>query len=168
MSIMSPSTNETSAIVSVWSCLAMPTPILPPNPSFLWQLLPGPGNMPTGPFLIYFFFCIAPTFLLIASVSCGATVHALLKTSSQVKLRQLHTVTSAGVQRHPHGRWEAKECVWLWETLQETKGKLLRAVQKKKKTLLVTVTHTHIWNRDYQESKNLGQSYKRLKVKPMI
>lgn len=84
-------------------------------------------------FFFFFFFRTAPTFLLIASVSCGATVHALLETSSQVMLCQLHAVTSAAVQQHRHGRREAKECVWLCETLQETKGKLLWAVLLKKK-----------------------------------
>lgn len=86
MSIMSPSTNETSTIVSVWSCLAMPAPILPPNPSFVWQLLPGPGNMPMGVFLSFYFFFFLfllhstyGTFLLIASGACGATVQALLR-----------------------------------------------------------------------------------------
>lgn len=57
MSIMSPSTNETSAIVSVWSCPAVPTPALPPNPSLIWQLLPGLRNMPPGTFFFW-----APTF----------------------------------------------------------------------------------------------------------
>lgn len=78
MSIMSPSTNETSAIVSVWFCPAVPTPALPPNPSLIWQLLPGLRNMPPGTFFW------APTFLLIASVPYGTTVHTLPETSSQV------------------------------------------------------------------------------------
>lgn len=34
---MSPSTNETSAIVSVWSCPAVPTAVLPPNPSLIFD-----------------------------------------------------------------------------------------------------------------------------------
>lgn len=57
---------------------AVPTPALPPNPSLIWQLLPGLRNMPPGTFFW------APTFLLIASVPYGATVHTLPATSSQV------------------------------------------------------------------------------------
>lgn len=93
-------------------------------------------------FLFFFGFFLHSTygtFLLIASGACGATVQALLATSSQVMLCQLHTVTSAGVRHYRHGRRGAKERVWLCTTLQETKGKLLWAVllgEKKYKTFL--------------------------------
>lgn len=110
MSIMSPSTNETSAIVSVWSCPAVPTPALPPNPSLIWQLLPGPGNMPPGTF-----FSWAPTFLLIASVPCGATVHTLPETSSQVMpAAHCHISSSPDYSSIAHERWREGGCLGLW------------------------------------------------------
>lgn len=115
MSIMSPSTNETSAIVSVWSGPAVPTPALPPNPSLIWQLLPGLRNMPPGTFFW------APTFLLIASVPYVATVHTLPETSSQVMPAahchisssphfELHTAHS--YMRGREGGCSSLSCFW--------------------------------------------------------
>lgn len=142
MSIMSPSTNETSAIVSVWSCPAVPTPALPPNPSLIWQLLPGLRNMPPGTFFW------APTFLLIASVPYGATVHTLPETSSQVMpAAHCHISCSPEYSSTPHtNTWEAErgEGVWVYELFQETKGEELWAMLLSKNFLSVTVKKKNI------------------------
>lgn len=112
MSIMSPSTNETSTIVSVWSGPAVPTPALPPNPSLIWQLLPGLRNMPPGTFFW------APTFLLIASVPYVATVHTLPETSSQVMpAAHCHISSSLHFELHTaHSYMRGREggCSSLW------------------------------------------------------
>lgn len=123
MSIMSPSTNETSTIVSVWFCPAVPTLALPPNPSLLWQLLPGPRNMPPGAFFFW-----APTFLLIASVPCGATVRTLPETSSQVMpAAHCHISSSPDYSSTAHERWREGGCLGL-QLFQETKGEELWAL----------------------------------------
>lgn len=74
---------------------AVPTPALPPNPSLIWQLLPGLRNMPPGTFFW------APTFLLIASVPCVATVRTLPETSSQVMpAAHCHISSSPDFEQH--------------------------------------------------------------------
>lgn len=98
MSIMSPSPNETSSIVSVWSSpvRAHPSTALPPNPSFSWQLLPGLRNMPPGTF-----FFQAPTFLLIASVSYGAVIHSHTHTLAETS-RQVMPLTHCHISFSPN------------------------------------------------------------------
>lgn len=63
----------------------------------------------------HFFFPWAPTFLLIASVPCGATVHTLPETSSQVMpAAHCHISSSPDYSSTAHERWREGGCLGLW------------------------------------------------------
>lgn len=61
------------------------------------------------------FFSWASTFLLIASVPCGATVHTLPETSSQVMpAAHCHISSSPDYSSIAHERWREGGCLGLW------------------------------------------------------
>lgn len=101
---MSPSTNETSAIVSVWSCPAVPTAVLPPNPSLIFDsFCQDQGTCPRA------LFFRATTFPLIARMPCGATVHTLPQTPSQVMpAAHRHICSSPRYSSTAHKRWRER------------------------------------------------------------
>lgn len=88
------------------------------------------------------FFSWAPTFLLIASVPYGATVHTLPETSSQVMpAAHCHISSSpdySSTQTHQHMRGREREGVWVYELFQETKGEELWGTLLSKNFLSVT------------------------------
>lgn len=156
MSIMSPSTNETSSIVSVWSCPVVPTPALPPNPSLIWQFLPGLGNMPPGTF-----FPRVPTFVLIASVPCGATFHTLPETSSQV-IPAAHRWISSGPDycSTPHERWKEWGYLCLWLASQNKRRGIVRFLLSKNFPRVTVSKWTQGKGREYSPGSQVRASKK--------
>lgn len=93
------------------------------------------GNMPTGTFFFLFFLHRTyGIFLLIASVSCGATVHALLENmqpgnAAPAARRRICWSPAAS----PWETWRGiRVCLALWGLTGKQKGKLLWAVLLKK------------------------------------
>lgn len=99
---------------------------------YFWQLLPRPGNMPTGTF-----FFRATTFPLIARMPCGATVHTLPQTPSQVMpAAHRHICSSPRYSSPAHERWRERG----------ERGRASGLFQKKKKkwAVLLSKNFPHI------------------------
>lgn len=86
------------------------------------------------------FYFRAPTFVLIASVPSGATVHTLPETSSQVMPAAHHHISSSPVYSStPHERWREQGYLGLWVASRKTKGEELWALLLGKNFPSVTV-----------------------------
>lgn len=106
--------------------------LLPPNPSFIWQLLPGPGNMPTGTFFFFFctehLWCISSNCQRVLWCNCSCTPWNTHPGNARPAVR-CHICRSPATL--PWETWSKGVCLALWGLTAKKRQSIVRCAAKK-------------------------------------